>query len=1071
MIYRTRLLALGADLKAGTWAPPPALEVSSRPPEALVHDISQIEYDNIAPNVTVTRLHHAYASGLAAVAKAHGPWPILLPQDSTVATTPPAQLFARQGITDADTLGTSDTWFEELFLPAKSVDHVKAREEIEFDDDLPYSQYNWEAFFHAPMLVAQRLSSSGRYEEAQRWLHAIFDPVRRAEDASSPEEPHFSWRFRPFVDASFRTSEGLPIDLERWRDAPFDPHLLARLRPASYEIAVVIQYVDNLVNWGDSLFRIDTREAIREATQIYNFALEVLGPRPPEVRFRSTQTALSFRQLAGSASTGALDPDHWTDLAADYDVFSFGRSRGRSTESADLDGTVFEAFCVPPNPRLGSLWTTIEDRLHKIRNGLDLLGRSRSLALFAPPIDPWSLLRGQQLSLQVSDLAMSSGPAATTRFRPTLALAEKVAREVGSLGASLLSALERKDGETITKLRNEHQSAMLAAVSDVRRRQVSEAILQLEAAKRAQEMATAREAHYANLLGAGLLPSEHANLRHTVTAGVLRTTAGGLRTSVAILRVAGVLHLTASPGSELGPAYVAGAIEAAAQGLEAISSQHGTQAQLASAHSTHARREQEWSFQHAQATREISNAALQVRAAHLRLEIAQKELENHGLQERQEQEVRDFLESKQTHEMLYSWMVTELQAGLSASLGLAIDLARAAERAYRQELGVSDTSFVGLQYADTEHHNLLAGNRLVRDLQTMEASYQTENTRNLGLTKDLSLTDWYPEAVLQLRDTGSCSVDLDEVIFDLDGPGHYDRRIVDVALTLACVRGGSTTVPCKLTLVSSSVRGAPVAPSNGDWRDHAEGLNLRSGSPRTIVTSRGVRDRGVLDGQGDGRLLPFEGEGVISSWRLELPNAYRSFDYATITDVVLHLTFQARDGGSHFRSQVEQSIEERLDTLGHHDLDIHGEVRSVSLRRSHPDRFSIFRAALAAAAGPVGVTLPLATEDLPAAWRISGGWVKNVLVLLQVETPMPELAGNAVEISSPSAQTATTTTVAALAGHPNVLAVEFSLPSKQAATVDWTLTFDDDADGAPPNWANVVLEDVMVFWSSGSVGA
>ena len=47
----------------------------------------------------------------------------------------------------------------------------------------------------------------------------------------------------------------------------------------------------------------------------------------------------------------------------------------------------------------------------------------------------------------------------------------------------------------------------------------------------------------------------------------------------------------------------------------------------------------------------------------------------------------------------------------------------------------------------------------------------------------------------------------------------------------------------------------------------------------------------------DDRYLPFEGRGVISDWRLQLADHFRQFDYDTISDVVLHLRYTARDGG------------------------------------------------------------------------------------------------------------------------------------------------------------------------------
>jgi len=48
----------------------------------------------------------------------------------------------------------------------------------------------------------------------------------------------------------------------------------------------------------------------------------------------------------------------------------------------------------------------------------------------------------------------------------------------------------------------------------------------------------------------------------------------------------------------------------------------------------------------------------------------------------------------------------------------------------------------------------------------------------------------------------------------------------------------------------------------------------------------------------DERYLPFEGAGVISDWSLELPAKELSqFDYRTISDVVLHVSYTASDNG------------------------------------------------------------------------------------------------------------------------------------------------------------------------------
>ena len=86
---------------------------------------------------------------------------------------------------------------------------------------------------------------------------------------------------------------------------PFQPHRVARTRHVSYQYCVVMKYLDNLIAWGDSLFRQDTIESINEATQLYVLAANLLGPRPqpipprgkvrPQTFATSKKTVISMR--------------------------------------------------------------------------------------------------------------------------------------------------------------------------------------------------------------------------------------------------------------------------------------------------------------------------------------------------------------------------------------------------------------------------------------------------------------------------------------------------------------------------------------------------------------------------------------------------------------------------------------------------------------------------------------------------------------------------------------------------------------------------------------------------------
>ena len=67
--------------------------------------------------------------------------------------------------------------------------------EIDVSDDGPYAVYNWELFFHAPVLIATHLSKNQRFAEAQRWFHYVFDPTSDEDDVPAPER---FWKFLRF---------------------------------------------------------------------------------------------------------------------------------------------------------------------------------------------------------------------------------------------------------------------------------------------------------------------------------------------------------------------------------------------------------------------------------------------------------------------------------------------------------------------------------------------------------------------------------------------------------------------------------------------------------------------------------------------------------------------------------------------------------------------------------------------------------------------------------------------------------------------------------------------------------
>jgi hypothetical protein len=124
---------------------------------------------------------------------------------------------------------------------------------------------------------------------------------------------------------------------------------------------------------------------------------------------------------------------------------------------------------------------------------------------------------------------------------------------------------------------------------------------------------------------------------------------------------------------------------------------------------------------------------------------------------------------------------------------------------------------------------------------------------------------------------------------------------------------------CTLTLLSSSVRRDP---SDQDYAKNPDDQRFVDdySAIQSIVTSGAQSDAGLFEPNlRDERYLPYEGAGAISSWRLELPSKIRQIDYDTISDVVLHLRYTARDGGDRLRQQAALHLEGRLGELAADD--------------------------------------------------------------------------------------------------------------------------------------------------------
>ena len=583
------------------------------------------------------------------------------------------------------------------------------------------------------------------------------------------------------------------------------------------------------------------------------------------------------------------------------------------------------AFCIPPNEKLLSLYDQVEDRLFKIRNCMNISGVRRELALFAPPIEVMALVRARAAGLSLEEaMAALEAPVPPYRFSYLIERARQAAQTVQSFGAALLPALEKKDAGELALLRSLHERDVLRMTKKVKSDQVKEAQHQLQALTETETRVQNRIEYHSGLIDAGHTAWEVAQQARGNVASALRAIQPTLHLA------ASIAHLVPQVGSpfamKFGGAELGQSAKDVAHNTLAMAEAAERIAALAGLEGTRQRRDQEWRHQLQHARQELKQTQQQRLAAEIRAAIAEKELDIHQAVMDHADELDHFYKDKFTGLGLYNYLATTLTRLHREAYHTAESVARMAQRAYAFERD-DDTPFIAEGNWEADKNGLLAGDKLTLQLQQLEAAYLTANTRQLEMSQSFSLALLDPGALLTFRETGSCEFTIPEILFDLAYPGQYKRIIKTASISIPS-SGTSTTLSAKLTLIGSKVRKHPST-GPGDL------VALPTPPAPSIAASTAVNDGGVFALTfRDERYLPFEGAGAISTWRLELPSQLRMFDYATISDVILRISYTAHDDGA-FRATVETAI---VDTLTAYASST-GMHRLFSLRHDFPDAF------------------------------------------------------------------------------------------------------------------------------------
>lgn len=813
---------------------------------------------------------------------------------------------------------------------------IECGEQVDFDG--PYGNYYWELFFHAPMLVADKLNSNQKFSAAKKWYEYIFNPIIDTGEY---------WRFKPLNKDNIEKLVDMlnnGAEIAAYNDEPFDPHAIARLRIGAYEKAVVMKYIDNLLDWGDYLFSQYTWESITEATMLYIYAYDILGNSPENHGPIKKRSAITFQNIKDEYERKGLDIPQFL-----IEVENMLISSNVTISTLDLLGKpfndIYTYFPVPENMEFVSYWTRVEDRLFKIRHCMNINGQKQQLSLFEPEIDVLQLVRAAASGNNVIDvLAYSRTSMPCYRFSYLLDKAKSVTATLMQLGSSMLAALEKNDVEALVLLRSANELNILNMTTTIKEKQIEEIDENLNALKISLEGAGYRYNRYKEYIDGKLNEYEKNTQNLLISSLAFQSAASLIRIVAAAAYLIPNIFGLAAGGMNYGKA-----VESGATILELTSSVLDKSAGVTANMGEFVRREEEWVLQMNSAEYEREQIAKTIEANEVRKVIAEQELEIHKKGIEQALEEEEFLKNKFSSKDLYNWMVGRIAIVYFQTYRLALEMALDAQKAYQYELALND-SFINLAYWDSLKKGLLSGENLMFSLEQMERSYTENNTRMLEIEKTISLAQLDPEAFIKFKyggeggKKGQCEFELKEELLDYDFPGHYCRQIKTVSISIPAVVGPYQNINATLTQISNAVItvsdiGAVeflITKGKEDSQRPSSSVLRENWVPnQKIAISKGIDDNGMFTlNFNDDRYLPFEGTGAVSKWKISMPPETNRINFESISDIIIKISYCAKDGGEAFAEEIKS----KLSSIGVP----YTSYKYFELKRNFPSSWQIF---------------------------------------------------------------------------------------------------------------------------------
>ncbi len=593
-----------------------------------------------------------------------------------------------------------------------------------------------------------------------------------------------------------------------------DPDAIAREIPYYYRISTIRQYIQNLIEQGDYYYRQITTETLRQAKMYYVEAKNL------------------FRESAKSLGNIQVGED-WSDPT--------------------LGEVTNNDFIEPYDEEIIKLYQTIEERLYNLRHWLAIDGTPLNIPLIAPPIDPRVL---QQAALAGVSLTEPQQPATRTLnydFDDILSRARGYVQDLISWSTNLLQYWENYENIQYQNLADSLGSFDSAILMQEKTIEALEKNLEIQ--EKMKEQTEDAESFYEfettliDVIDATIQKYYAAVQKIKLVALPIKALVGALKSIPNIFGLAG------------GGFKPEGAAEATDESQETSGEIQELLTEWYEIASELQASKREALFNQHQAEKATEIIEKETDVSNIELEIQKQVLEDIKTDKKNSETLAAFNQKRFTNEMFFKWYVDNLRQLYRTLFDQTVSFCLLAERVYQEETG-EKTIFIRPQWDDV-YHGLLSGQKLLLNLQQMEYSFLQKTLHNeQAITRTFSLEEKDEDVLTSLKTHGKAVIHIQESWFEEDFPEEFGRRIQSVKVKFLGLEGRDP-IAAELTQISN--------------RYSAKERTLQRVCAHGKIKLLGVEtDTATMTPKQKGRLLPFEGSGVESTWLLSVPAAVKA---------------------------------------------------------------------------------------------------------------------------------------------------------------------------------------------------